>query len=373
MYSLALLGKVLMYIPHLEIHQVRNLQSLTVDFHSMANIIYGVNGSGKTSLLEAIYLLGRGRSFRHRDLRLVVNHQADELVVSAKVKNKDPLVIHQLGVKRSCSGNFAARLDGRAILTAGQLATVLPLQLIDAQSFNLLEGGPLQRRQFLDWGVFHVEQSYSQLWGRFQKALKQRNQLLRHARMDEDSFRAWTAELAPLGEQISACRKRYVEGLVSHIQTVAAGFDGLGILEIEYYQGWNESLSLLEAMTVDTKRDIAVGSTSHGAHKADMRVKVDGTPAADILSRGQTKLLVYALKLAQATYFRDQVGESCVFLLDDLPAELDYHHRQQVVSCLYGLDCQFFVTGVDKKDFEGLLKDSAYQMFHMEHGEITAG
>ena len=362
-----------MYIPHLEVHQVRNLQSLTLDFHNMANIIYGVNGSGKTSLLEAIYLLGRGRSFRHRDLRMVVNHQAEELVVSAKVKKKDPLRSHQLGIKRGASGNFAARLDGKAILTAAQLATVLPMQLIDAQSFSLLEGGPLQRRQFLDWGVFHVEQSYSQLWARFQKTLKQRNQLLRHARIDVDSLRAWTAELVPLGEQISAHRKRYVDGLVPHIEAVAKTFDGLGVLEVEYYQGWSEKMSLTEAMDFDSKRDLAVGTTCHGAHKADMRVKVDGMPAADVLSRGQTKLLVYALKLAQATYFRDKIGESCVFLLDDLPAELDYHHRQQVVSCLYSLGCQFFVTGVDKKDFEVLVKDNAYQMFHMEHGAITAG
>ena len=362
-----------MHITHLEIHQVRNLRSLTLDCHSMANIVHGVNGSGKTSLLEAIHLLGRGRSFRHRDLRLVVSHEADELVVSAKVNKTDPLKTHQLGVRRSSSGQFAARLDGKTIQTAAQLATVLPLQLIDAQSFNLLEGGPLQRRQFLDWGVFHVEQSYSQLWGRFQKTLKQRNQLLRHGRIDADSLRAWTTELVPLGEQISTYRKRYIEGLIPHIEAVAREFDGLGSLDIEYYQGWSDEVSLSEAMALDNKRDLAVGTTSHGAHKADMRVKVGGAPAADVLSRGQTKLLVYALKLAQATYFRDQAGESCVFLLDDLPAELDYHHRQQVVSCLYGLKCQFFVTGVDKKDFDVFVKDNAHQMFHMEHGALTVG
>ena len=362
-----------MYIPHLEVSQVRNLKSLKTDCHPLANIIYGVNGSGKTSLLEAIYLLGRGRSFRHRDLRLVVNHQAEELVVSAKIEKGMPAKVHQMGVRRTSSGKFAARFDGKTLQSSVQLASELPLQLIDAHSFNLLEGGPSQRRQFLDWGVFHVEQTYGDVWKRFQKALKQRNQLLRHGRIVEESLSAWTAELVPLSEQVSRLRDKYLSGLVKHVREVARLFDGLGSLDIEYYQGWSAETALAEVMSGDKKRDFSVGTTSHGAHKADMRIKVDGVPASEGLSRGQTKLLVYALKLAQATYFRETTGDSCVFLLDDLPAELDVHHRQQVVACLYGLDCQFFVTGVDRSDFDVLVKDRPHQMFHVEHGAVTAG
>mgnify|MGYP000509264271 FL=1 len=102
-------------------------------------------------------------------------------------------------------------------------------------------------------------------------------------------------------------------------------------------------------------------------------IKVDGLVAAEVLSRGQTKLLVYALKLAQATHYRQRAGQSCLFLLDDLPAELDYEHRAQVVACLNGLDCQYFMTGVDKQDFQVLVDGMAHQMFHMEHGVASAG
>ena len=361
-----------MHIPHLEIFQVRNLQSLKIDCHPLANIIYGVNGSGKTSLLEAVYLLGRGRSFRHRDLRLVVNHQAEELVVSAKIEKGMPAKVHQMGVRRTSSGKFAARFDGKSLQAAVQLASELPLQLIDAHSFNLLEGGPSQRRQFLDWGVFHVEPSYTDLWRRFQKTLKQRNQLLRHGRMDEDSLRIWTAELIPLSEAITKYRQEYLIGLADHVAAVAEKFDGLGLLSVEYYRGWRDDCSLSEVMTGDVARDKLVGTTSHGAQKADLKIKVDGILASDSLSRGQIKLLVYALKLAQATYYHSKMGESCLFLLDDLPAELDHRHRRQVIDCLYDLDCQFFVTGVDKHDFDGLVRENAHKMFYVEHGAMVA-
>jgi DNA replication and repair protein RecF len=357
-----------MILSRLDILQVRNLQDVHVLCHPKGNVIYGANGSGKTSLLEAIYLLGRGRSFRHRDLRLVIGEYATELVVSARVERSPPQTCYQLGVKRTVAGRFEARLDGASLQSSAQLVEALPLQLIDAHSFTLLEGGPLQRRQFLDWGVFHVEHGYSSLWKRFQKALKQRNQLLRHGRMDEGSLSAWTAELVPLSEEISRYRRDYLSALSQYAGSVAGLFGGLGPLELEYYQGWATERSLEESLGASRARDIATGTTNVGSHKADFIIKVDGSPAAERLSRGQIKLLVYALKLAQAAYYRENTGRGCVFLLDDLPAELDYQHRGQVVSCLNGLECQYFMTGVDRKDFDLLVEGMAHQMFHMEHG-----
>jgi DNA replication and repair protein RecF len=362
-----------MHLSRLDVLQVRNLASIQIDCHPRANIIYGSNGSGKTSLLEAIYILGRGRSFKHRDLRVVVNKQAEELVVSARVERQKSKTSHQLGIRRTAQGKFEARIDGKSLQSALQLVGELPLQLIDAHSFTLLEGGPLQRRQFLDWGVFHVEHSYTNLWRRFQKALKQRNQLLRHGRMNQDLLAAWTAELLPLAEQVTEYRRQYLLELADFVKQVCLSFDGLGLVELEYYQGWAEGQDLARVFELDQKRDIAVGTTNHGAHKADIRIKVDGLVAAEVLSRGQTKLLVYALKLAQATHYRDRVGQSCLFLLDDLPAELDYEHRAQVVACLNGLDCQYFMTGVDKQDFQLLVDGMAHQMFHMEHGVASVG
>jgi DNA replication and repair protein RecF len=357
-----------MHLSQLDIFQVRNLKSIRTSCHPQANIIFGANGSGKTSFLESIYLLGRGRSFRHRDLRVVVNNDSEELVVSGRLLRDQMSTAHQLGIRRTSKGLFEARLDGKPLQTAAQLVSELPLQLIDAHSFMLLEGGPLQRRQFLDWGVFHVEHDYSNLWRRFQKTLKQRNQLLRHGRIDEDLLRTWTAELIPLCEQITQFRRQYLAALSGQLNQAISAFEGLGEVSLEYYCGWDEELSLADVYIADQGRDIGTKTTSHGAHRADIRIKVDGRAAADHLSRGQTKLLVYALKLAQASHYREHTGESCLFLLDDLPAELDYQHREQVISYLNNLGCQYFITGVDKKDFEGLVQTVPHQMFHMEHG-----
>ncbi|MDA7753320.1 DNA replication and repair protein RecF, partial [bacterium] len=224
-----------MRLSRLDVLQVRNLASVQIDCHPGANVIYGSNGSGKTSLLEAIYILGRGRSFKHRDLRVVVNKLADELVVSARIEREISKTSHQLGIRRTAQGKFEARIDGKSLQSAAQLVEELPLQLIDAHSFTLLEGGPLQRRQFLDWGVFHVEHGYTNLWRRFQKALKQRNQLLRHGRMGEDTLAAWTAELLPLAEQVTDYRQRYLLELSGIVNQVASSFDGLGEVELEYY------------------------------------------------------------------------------------------------------------------------------------------
>jgi len=359
-----------MHLGSLSFDGVRNLASVSLDCHSKANIIYGANGSGKTSLLEAVFLLGRGRSFRHRDLRLVISRGADQLVVSGKVARTDNNSSHQLGVSRSSKGGFEARCNGNNLASAAELAAELPIQLVDAHSFSLLEGGPLQRRQFIDWGVFHVEHGFANLWKRFQKALKQRNQLLRHARIDEESLALWSKELAPLNEMITEQRKDYLIQLESYISPLVHALKGLGEVTLEYNQGWQEGASLIDVFSADRDRDMAVGTTSHGAQRADIKLMVDGEIAADSLSRGQSKLLVYALKLAQAAHFKAVTGNSCVFLLDDLPAELDADNCRDVLDYLNSLGCQYFVTGVDKEDFEAVAKEGA-KLFHVEHGVIS--
>jgi DNA replication and repair protein RecF len=325
----------------------------------------------KLAFLKQFFLLGRGRSFKQRDLRLVVNRSSDELIVSASLKHEETL--RKLGVKRSSRGNFEARCDGKKLHTSAQLAHELPLQLLDAHSFSLVEGGPKQRRQFLDWGVFHVEHGYASVWQSFQKVLKQRNQLLRQVKVDEESLNVWTREFIPLNEKITLLRKQYLVDLEYYLGIVTEAFSGVGQVQLSYAQGWTDDICLSDVLDADRARDMALGVTSHGAHKADMIISVDGVAAMDCLSRGQQKLLVYALKLAQAAHYQGKVGRTCIFLLDDLPAELDCNNRSDIIAYLNNLGCQYFITGVNKENFTQHAELATCQMFHVEHGIVTDG
>ena len=325
-----------MYIPHLEVSQVRNLKSLKTDCHPLANIIYGVNGSGKTSLLEAIYLLGRGRSFRHRDLRLVVNHQAEELVVSAKIEKGMPAKVHQMGVRRTSSGKFAARFDGKTLQSSVQLASELPLQLIDAHSFNLLEGGPSQRRQFLAWGVFHVEHSFLTAWRDSRKCLANRNALLKATRLDRPQLEAWDREFVVASVKVDAQRGAYLDRFLPVFKEVYAQLEGSHVdsLEIRYDRGWAEGANLDAELVRTLEVDRRYGSTQLGPQRADILLLLDRTPAVEVLSRGQQKILVSALKIAQGRLLSESLGVECLYLIDDLPSELDPDNRARVFSTL---------------------------------------
>ena len=359
-----------MQLSSLKIFHVRNLNTINLQCNPVANVLFGNNGSGKTSFLESIYLLGRGRSFRQRDLRLVVQSGTKELVVAGTVLSDQSGSPSNLGVKRTIEGRFEARHNGKGLRSASQLAPKLPLQVVDAHSFILLEGGAMQRRQFIDWGVFHVEQAFGSVWRRMQRALKQRNQLLRHDRMDNEQLVIWTREFVIVSDAIAQHRRSYLAELELEIGLISKYFESLGALTMEYVSGWDSKLALADVLEADSEKDQRLGRTHQGSHRADLIVKIDEVPAAERLSRGQLKRLIYILKLAQASLHKKRTAEACVFLLDDLPAELDPCHRKQVMDCLNQLSCQYFVTGIEKSDFKDLLVNVAHHMFHVEQGEI---
>lgn len=277
-----------------------------------------------------------------------------------------------LGVSRDRQGDFQIRIDGQNARSAAQLAETLPLQLINPDSFRLLEGSPKIRRQFLDWGVFHVEPRFLPAWQRLQKALKQRNSWLRRGTLDAVSQAAWDRELCLASDEIDGYRRSYIQQLKPVFEQTLSELVALEGLTLSYYRGWDKERPLSEVLTSSLLRDQQIGHTQSGPQRADLRLRLGAHNAADILSRGQQKLVVCALRIAQGHLVDQAKRGQCIYLVDDLPSELDEQHRRALCRLLEDLNCQVFITCVDHELLsDGWQTDTPVSMFHVEHGRIT--
>jgi DNA replication and repair protein RecF len=279
-----------------------------------------------------------------------------------------------VGVARRRDGSFEGRVQGRAVHNSAELARRLPLQLINSATFALLEGGPKIRRQFLDWGVFHVEHGFHRLWLEVHRCLRQRNTLLRHDRIAPAQMQPWNARLAADATQLDGFRQRYFDAFYPVFRSTLSELSPIEGLEISYLRGWERDRELLDILDEQLERDRQRGFTVNGPHRADLRVRVRGMSAAEVLSRGQQKLVICALKLAQARIFAQTQGHECVFLIDDLPAELDSRHRQSICRLLETMGCQVIVTCVDPAELEGCWGGASadeIRMFHVEQGVLS--
>ena len=231
-----------------------------------------------------------------------------------------------------------------------ELAQALPIVLLDTDSISLLTGAPEGRRRLLDGTLFHVEQGFLALWRRYIQAVRQRNGGLRHGILDADS--AWRRQLAEAGELLTAYRAQMAEQLSDRLAVLAASLSGdLADVSVQFRRGWDRSLDLAEALERNGQRDAAQGFTQVGPHRADLRVMVGDMLAADILSRGQMKLLLVALKLVQGRLIEESGPTRPLYLVDDLPAELDAAHCASVCKEL-GVNRQVVLTAVDRAALE---------------------
>ena len=357
-------------LSRLQINHVRNLQEVRLgDFHRV-NVFFGANGSGKTSVLESIHLLGMARSFRG-SIKSLVSHGNDHCTVFGALSPGNTT----LGVQRGTTGEVRIKIAGSPVRTVAELVEYLPLQVINADSFDLLTGAPGARRRYLDWGVFHVEHRFFDQWQRFQRGIKQRNMLLRRAKMASEELSVWTRELAQSGEALSQYREGYFRLLSPRfIEIMARLAPSLSGLELRYRRGWDKQLSYQEALVNSTNSDLEQGYTHVGPQRADIRVLTDGHSAAETLSRGQQKLAVCGLKLAQGQLMSEMGKGHCTYLVDDLPSELDREHCGLVCGLLASMDAQVFITCVQQRDIGDVWPEHDHQglaMFHVEHGAVT--
>lgn len=347
------------------LREFRCFASIDVKLSAGANLLVGPNGAGKTSLLEAIFFLSRGRSFRSGDLDHLRRTGSTALQVFGVVNTGQRAV--PLGVERVNRRNHP-RCDGQPAANAATLAEVLPVLLIDPRSHLLVEGGPAVRRQFLDWGAFHVEHRFIGDWRRYQRALRQRNALLKQ-KVALRALSPWNAELATAGVALDGWRRQFLDTYVPVLQALVPELIQDVAVDLQYRRGWASQVDFETALTDATEADLERGTTSVGPHRADLGIRWNGAPAQEHVSRGQQKLLAVAMLLAQARVYSAQHGRNCLLLIDDPVAELDQAHLQRFLRLLGQLSTQTIITCVDST----LIDTSQLhqlKMFHVEQATI---
>lgn len=358
-----------MKLDKVQIQHFRNLQNVDLNPSKHVNFIIGQNGSGKSSILEALHYLGYARSFRTSKHKNVIQHESTMFSVFCVAENGE-----KFGISRNLDDTVTVSINGEHSKRATDLVAHLPVQIFTPQSSDLIIGSPKLRRGYLDWGLFHVEHMFSVASATFQRALKQKNAVLRSrakgSNYDSASMRFWDVELVKRALAVDKYRNSYYEAIKSHINSNLMQFLPEFCVEISYYRGWEKNTELLDAITKKDDRDSRNGYLSVGPHKADLKLKVNGVDVAEVMSRGQQRMLVAALQLAQTQYLNKVTNKSSLFLLDDVGAELDSLKREVFVDELLRCDSQLFVTAIEANQISFINKYKNRKMFHVEHGQV---
>lgn len=336
---------------------------------SGVNVVVGENGSGKTSLLEAIYLLSSGRSFRSGRLQNLVMAGHDLLTVFAQVHDQGG--VHRLGLSRDAKGLVDVRKDGERTNSLAELAKCFPVQVLHPGTVGLIEGGASERRRQYDWALFHVEPEFLPAWRNLRQALEQRNQWLKLRRFDAREWAIWDQQVSESSVRIDAARHRYLKQLEGLFRQQLEQFSrGLPPLSLRLYSGWSQQESIAQALQSSRELDAARGFTSKGAHRADLVISLASGPARELLSRGQKKIAAYALVLAQVALLRSHGHKDCLMLVDDITAELDSDNAQRVMTAVAQVVSQSIITTLDSRLVPKDPADS-YRVFHVEHGKLA--
>lgn len=343
-----------------EIENFRCIRHAHLEFDPRATAICGDNASGKTSLLEALYFLGQGRSFRTANREHLLTREASFMRVVGRCRTGTNSII--LGAEWS-DGTTKLRLAGRPVRSAIAMAEALPLQVIDPGVHRVIEEGSARRRRLLDWGVFHVKHDFIAAWRRYHRALEQRNALLRTG-AGADAMAAWDFELAAAGTALHSARLIYIGVLAPYLSALSMELLNQPI-QMDYHAGWSQERTLAEALEAARARDLRAGFTTVGAHRADLRFKHSGQLAKDRVSRGEQKMLAITFILAQIRCLAEITKTSTCLLVDDPAAELDVDNLGKLLRAIEQLPGQLVITSVDAKALTAL---SIGRMFHVKQG-----
>jgi len=356
-----------MRLSSLTIRQVRNLSDVKITPNPEANIIYGENASGKTAILESVYLLSKARSFRTAHIKEVIQHKQEDLAVSALINTRKKETV-STGLRKS-SKETEIRYNGERVKAVSEQAKNVVVQTANPENSTLLTGPPKDRRKWIDWALFHVEHDYLQVWHSYHRALRNRNALLRRG-AKEDEYYVWESTMASTAKDLKARWQSYLNCLQQYYQETAAQHVCADVT-FTARKDKQKSKDFLEHLRSTRSSDIKAGFTQQGPHKADFDFKIEGKQISTIFSRGQIKLFVVLLSIAQAKLLKKETGVTPIFLVDDLTAELDKKTIDMLLELLYEERMQLFITATDPSEI--IKTNKEHTLFHVEQGRVKTG
>ena len=354
-----------MRVAAIEIRHLRSLDSIDIEFSPRANLLVGSNGSGKSSLLEAVHIMGTGRSFRSHRLRDIVSHGRESLRIVGRTIGPDG-IWETTGIEHSPEG-LRIRRGGVDIRAASELAAFLPTLVLSPDSYRLITDGADLRRRIVDRLLFHVEPTYLEHHQRYRRALRQRNAAIRRGAADSEIV-GWDVALAQAGERLTEQRVGYLDRVLGPMREIVGRLVGKAI-DIRFYRGWDPERSLMQECECSLTQDRVRGYTQAGPHRADLRFSIDGHALQHHLSRGESKRFVTAVAIAQIRDLDSMLGHPPVVLVDDLASELDSESRSRCLAELSATGAQLFLTAVPEIGLEGEMTEAS-RVFHVKQGKI---
>ncbi len=370
-----------MPISNISIQNFRLLLDVKLTFSDDLNIFYGLNASGKTSILEALFFLSRGKSFKQPISTKLINFSSKEFIIFSQLNNSIPI-----GISKSVADKLKIKFNNKFITSSFTLSKNIILQILNPDSFLLIDYSPSIRRKFLDWLVFHVKHDLFILWKRYRVILKNRNCALKN-KLSVNEIKIWDKELIKISQVISNDRLKFIEILNINFKKYKKKYLFNYNIFFEFYPGWNNKdnnyKNILENNFI---KDFKYGFTQFGIHKADFQIKIEINNKIynikDILSNGQKKyisMIIYILQMVILLENKKDVDIKPVLLIDDITSELDIQHSSLLIDFIKNLDIQVFITLLESDDYKKLiynLKNSSSEkkrnlkVFHVEQGII---
>jgi DNA replication and repair protein RecF len=329
-----------MAIKRLLLNQFRGFQAEDLKLNKLNTVFFGANGSGKTSLLEAVYIAFTGGSHRTGTLNNCIAMGGEQFGVELVDAYGDSFKISKHQQK-----NKSWLVNGEAGKSA-RFAAIQPVKIIDHLLFQFFDGARIVRRKFIDWGAYHKHPEFGVFFNKYNKVLKQRNALLKSGRCQEAEILVWDELLIKYSLELTKLRRSWITGfwpiIKDNIQLLIDHEIINHDLSLEFDPGYNEK-NFAQQLIDSRNIDLLKKTTTIGAHKADLKISIAGAGIKHVLSRGQTKMLICGIIYAQILSLTDN-DRPCVLLVDDLGAELDHANFRYMIKLFLQLGLPMMVT-----------------------------